>query len=72
MNRIEKLEALTKIDEFIKYYERLIDDRQWSNEFGVGQEFQSIRKQNDHLIDIYKRCIARWNDRFRKLAKTLI
>ena len=72
MNRIEKLEMLTKIDESIKYYEKRIDDREWSNEFGVGQVMQSIRKANDHDIDIYNRCIARLNDRFRKLAKTLI
>lgn len=72
MTRIEKLNQLTKIDESIKYYEKLIDDREWSNEFGVGQVMQSIRKLNDHDIDIYTRCIARLNDRFRKLAKTLI
>lgn len=72
MTRIEKLEMLTKIDESIKYYEKRIDDREWSNEFGVGQVMQSIRKLNDHDIDIYTRCIVRLNDRFRKLAKTLI
>jgi hypothetical protein len=71
MTRLEKLETLTQIDEYIKYYERLIDDRQWSNEFGVGQVMQSIRKTNDHDIDIYTRCIARLNQRFRKLVLTL-
>lgn len=72
MDRDEKLETLMKIDGSIKYYENRINDREWSNEFGVGQEFQSIRKSNDHDIDIYKRCIARLNDRFRKIAITLI
>ena len=71
MTRLEKLETLTQIDEYIKYYERLIDDRQHSNEFGVGQEFQSIRRSNDHDIYIYTRCIARLNERFRKLVLTL-
>jgi|TARA_Y100000033_G_scaffold49026_1_gene56721 hypothetical protein len=71
MTRLEKLETLTQIDEYIKYYERLIDDRQHSNEFGVGQVMQSIRQKNDHEIDIYTRCIARLNQRFRKLVLTL-
>ena len=71
MTRLEKLETLVKIDESIKYYEKLIDDRQWSNEFGVGQVIQSIRRNNDHDIDIYTRCISRLNDRFRKLVLKL-
>ena len=71
MTRLEKLNQLTKIDESIKYYEKLIDDREWSNEFGVGQVLQSIRKTNDHEIDIYTRCIVRLNERFRKLVLTL-
>ena len=71
MTRLEKLEMLTKIDESIKYYEKLIDDREWSNEFGVGKIMQSIRKMNDHDIDIYTRCIARLNKRFRKLVLKL-
>jgi len=71
MTRLEKLNQLTKIDESIKYYEKLIDDREWSNEFGVGQVMQTIRRNNDHDIDIYTRCIARLNDRFRKLVLKL-
>ena len=71
MKRIEKLETLTQIDEYIKYYKERIDQRQWSNEFGTGLQLQSIRKINDHNIDIYTRCIERLNDRFRKLAITL-
>ena len=71
MERIEKLETLTTIDEYIKYYKDRIDERQWSNEFGAGLQLQSIRKINDHDIDIFNRCIDRLNDRFRKLAITL-
>jgi len=70
MKRIETLETLTQIDEYIKYYKDRIDERQWSNEFGTGLQLQSIRKINDHDIDIYTRCIERLNDRFRKLAIT--
>lgn len=71
MTRLEKLNQLTKIDESIKYYEKLIDDRQRSNKFGVGQVLQSIRQKNDHEIDIYTRCIVRLNERFRKLVLKL-
>ena len=71
MERIEKLETLTTIDEYIKYYKDRIDEREWSNEFGAGLQLQSIRKINNHDIDIYTRCIERLNDRFRKLAITL-
>ena len=71
MTRLEKLNQLTKIDETIKYYEKIIDDRQRSNKFGVGQVLQSIRQKNDHEIDIYTRCIARLNERFRKLVLKL-
>jgi len=71
MKRIEKLKTLTQIDEYIKYYKERINERQWSNEFGTGLQLQSIRKINDHDIDIYTRCIERLNDRFRKLAITL-
>lgn len=71
MTRLEKLETLTTIDEYIKYYKDRIDEREWSNEFGVGQELQSIREINDHEIDIFTRCIERLNDRFRKLVLTL-
>jgi len=71
MDREKKLQTLIKIDESIKYYEKLIDDRVWSNEFGVGQVMQTIRQNNDHDIDIYTRCIVRLNDRFRKLVLKL-
>ena len=42
MKRIEKLETLTTIDEYIKYYKGRIDEREWSNEFGAGLQLQSI------------------------------
>ena len=71
MTRLEKLETLTQIDEYIKYYKDRIDERQWSNEFGAGYNLLSIQKINEHDIDICERCIERLNDRFRKLAITL-
>ncbi len=71
MNRAEKLERLITINSAIEYYENRINDRQHNNEFGAGLEFQSVRNMNDHDIDIYKRCIERLNERFRKLAITI-
>ena len=56
MERLEILETLTQtIDEYIKYYKDRIDERQWSNEFGAGLQLQSIRKINDHDIDIFNK-----------------
>ena len=71
MKRIETLETLIKIEEGIEHFENQIAETKWSNEFGTGLQLQSIRKINDHDIDIYTRCIERLNDRFRKLAITL-
>ena len=71
MTRLEKLETLTQIDEYIKYYKDRIDEKKWSNEFGIGLQLQSIREINDHDIDICERCIDRLNERFNKLVNTL-
>ena len=71
MNRAEKLERLITIDSAIEYYESRINDRKHNNEFGAGFEFQSIRKINDHDIEISKMCINRLNERFRKLTLEL-
>jgi len=71
MNRREKIECLLEIQEAIESFENRIAETKWSNEFGTGLQLQSIRKINDHDIDIYTRCIERLNDRFRKLAITL-
>ena len=71
MNRAETLQTLMTIDSSIEYYESRINDRKHNNEFGAGFEFQSIRKMNDHDIEISSMCIERLNQRFRKLTLTL-
>ena len=71
MNRVEKLQALMTIDSAIEYYESLINDRKHNNEFGAGLEFKSIRKINDHDIEISRMCINRLNERIRKLTLKL-
>ena len=71
MNRAETLQTLMTIDSAIEYYESRINDRKHNNEFGAGFEFQSIRKMNDHDIEISSMCIERLNQRFRKLTLTL-
>ena len=71
MNRAEALQTLITIDSMISYYESIINDRKHNNEFGAGFEFQSIRKMNDHDIEISSMCIERLNQRFRKITLTL-
>ena len=66
MDRIEKLELLIEIEEAIKHFENRIDELAWSNDFGVGLEFKSIRNKNTHNIEICKMCIDRLNERFSK------
>ena len=66
MDRIEKLELLIQIEEAIKHFENRIDELAWSNDFGAGLEFKSIRKKNTHNIEICKMCIDRLNERFTK------
>ena len=71
MNRQEKLELLIEIDEAVQYFERKIDADAWSNEFGAGLEFKSIRNKNTNNIHTYKKCIDRLNERFTKHLNTL-
>ena len=71
MNKTEALQKLLTIDDYINYYESRINDMKHNNEFGAGFEFQSIRKMNDHDIEISSMCINRLNERFRKLTLTL-
>jgi len=71
MNRQEKLELLIEIDEAVQYFERKIDSADWSNEFGAGLEFKSIRNKNTNNIHTYKKCIDRLNERFTKQLNTL-
>ena len=71
MNIAEKLERLITINSAIEYYESRVNDRKHNNEFGSGSQYKSIRKMNDHDIEICNMCINRLNERFRKLTLTL-
>ena len=71
MNRKETLELLIEIQESIEHFEKRIDNAEWSNTFGAGLEFDSIRKKNMHNIVIYTMCIGRLNERFTKQLNTL-
>lgn len=71
MTTKETLETLILIEETMEYYDNKINELIWSNEFGAGQEFASIRNKNMHDIDISKRCMVRLNERFSKLVNTL-
>ena len=71
MKRIEKLEALIKIEEAIQHFENQIAETKWSNEFGIGLEFKSINDKNTDRIHTYMMCIERLKERFNKLVNTL-
>ena len=71
MNRTEKLELLIEIQEAIEHFEKRIDEAEWSNGFGYGLQFASIREKNTHNIIIYGMCIGRLNERFTKQLNTL-
>lgn len=66
MNRKETLELLYEIQEAIQHFEKRINEAEWSNAWGLGSEFESIRKKNTHNIIIYGMCIGRLNERFTK------
>jgi len=66
MNRKKTLELLIEIQEAIEHFETRIDNAEWSNGFGIGLEFGSIREKNEHNIIIYGMCIGRLNERFTK------
>ena len=66
MNRKETLELLIEIEEAIEHFEKRIDKAEWSNGFGFGLEFPSIREKNEHNILIYIMSIGRLNERFTK------
>ena len=71
MNRTEKLKLLLDIEEArFSFYERC-NEAEWSNHFGAGLEFESIRKKNTHNIEIWDKCIDRLNERFTKQLNTL-
>ena len=71
MNRKETLELLIEIEEAIEHFETRIDNAAWSNGFGLGLEFPSIKEKNEHNIIIYFMCIGRLNERFTKQLNTL-
>jgi len=71
MNRKETLELLIEIEEAIEHFEKRIDQAEWSNTFGAGLEFDSIKKKNEHNIVIYGMCIGRLNQRFIKQLNKL-
>ena len=66
MGRIEKLERLIEIEEAIQHFETRINEAEWSNVFGLGSQFLSIKEKNEHNIIIYGMCIGRINERFTK------
>ena len=70
MTRLYKtLNLLTEILDSIEHFEDRIDRMEWSNEFGRGQECDLHKACN--LIDTYKMCIDRLNERFNKYKNTL-
>ena len=71
MNRKETLELLIEIQEAIEHFEKRINEAEWSNAWGLGSEFESIRKKNTHNIIIYGMCIGRLNERFTKQLNAL-
>ena len=71
MNRKETLELLIEIEEAIEHFEKRINEAEWSNNFGIGLEFHSIREKNKHNIIIYVMCMRRLNERFIKQLNKL-
>ena len=71
MNRTEKLKLLLEIEEARFSFYQKANEAEWSNHFGSGLEFESIRNKNTHNIEIYQMCIDRLNERFTKQLKTL-
>jgi len=71
MNRTEKLKLLLEIEEARFSFYQKANEAEWSNSWGLGSEFESIRNKNKHDIEIYQMCIDRLNKRFTKQLKTL-
>ena len=71
MNRTEKLKLLLEIEEAKFSFYQKANEAEWSNRFGAGAEFESIRNKNTHNIEIYQMCIDRLNERFTKQLNTL-
>ena len=71
MNRTEKLKILLEIEEAKFVFYKRCNEAEWSNYFGTGLEFESIRNKNTHNIEIWEKCIDRLNERFTKQLNTL-
>ncbi len=71
MNRTEKLKILLEIEEAKFVFWEKANNAEWSNHFGEGLEFESIRNKNTHNIEIWEKCIDRLNERFTKQLNTL-
>ena len=71
MTRTEKLKILLEIEEAKFSFYQKANEAEWSNHFGVGLEFESIRNKNTHNIEIWQMCIDRLNERFTKQLNTL-
>ena len=71
MNRTEKLKLLLEIEEARFSFYQKANDAEWSNHFGAGLEFESIRNKNTHNIEIWEKCIDRLNERFTKQLNAL-
>ena len=71
MTRTEKLELLLEIEEAKFIFYNRVNEATWSNHFGAGLEFDSIRNKNTHNIEIWEKCIDRLNERFTKQLNTL-
>ena len=71
MNRTEKLKILLDIEEAKFSFWQKANEAEWSNHFGAGLEFESIRNKNTHNIEIWEKCIDRLNERFTKQLNTL-
>ena len=71
MTRTEKLKLLLEIEEARFSFYQKSNEAEWSNHFGVGLEFESIRNKNTHNIEIWEMCIDRLNERFTKQLNTL-
>ena len=71
MNRTEKLKLLLEIEEARFSFWEKANHAEWSNHFGAGLEFESIRNKNTHNIEIWEKCIDRLNERFTKQLETL-
>lgn len=70
MTRLEKLETLVKIEEGIQSFKKRIEISEDIIDY-EGLYFRELRDIHTNKKDTYQRCIARLNERFRKLVLKL-